>query len=165
MRRKIYITDDEPALLDVLSAFLLHDGFAVETFSGGEEVLAACQRDVPDLVVLDIMMPGMDGLSVCRALRGKYPRLPIVIISSKDGSGDRAAGAAAGADDYLCKPFPPPKLSARIRTLLQNRQSPPHMGADSAADHRESQDRTADRRGIIETGRDVGSLPAPEDSR
>ena len=94
MRRKIYITDDEPSVLDVLSAFLLHDGFAVETFSGGEEVLAACQREVPDLVVLDIMMPGMDGLSVCRALRGKYPRLPIVIISSKDGSGDRAAGAA-----------------------------------------------------------------------
>ena len=118
MRRKIFITDDEPSVLDVLSAFLLHDGFAVETFSGGEEVLAACQRDIPDLVVLDIMMPGMDGLMVCREVR-KTSNVPIIMLTAKGDEFDKLLGLEMGADDYITKPFSPREVLARVKAVLR----------------------------------------------
>lgn len=121
MEKTIYIADDEPSVLEVLSAFLRRDGFAVRIFPDGKALLAACARELPDLVVLDVVMPGMDGLDVCRALRRAYSHLPVIFISSKVSAGDRAAGMAAGGSDYLCKPFSPPLLSARISALLQKR--------------------------------------------
>ena len=123
MGGKIYITDDEPSVLDVLSAFLRHAGFAVETFTSGAAVIAACERELPDLAVLDVLMPGMDGFCVCRTLRCRYPELPVIFISSKDSPADRAAGAAAGGDDYLGKPFLPMDLAARINALFRRRDA------------------------------------------
>lgn len=111
--------DDEHSVLDVLSTFLVKDGYEVETFDNGDDVMEACEKILPDLVVMDIMMPGTDGLSACSGLRNTYPSLPIILISAKDTPYDRVTGLTIGADDYLCKPFLPIELIARIRALLR----------------------------------------------
>ena len=115
----IYLADDEQPVLDILSAFLTRDGFEVKTFSDCDELIAACDQELPDAAVLDIMMPGTDGLSTCSTLRSTYPELPIIIISAKDSPYDRVTGLTIGADDYLCKPFLPIELVARVKALLR----------------------------------------------
>ena len=119
----IYLADDEQSVLEVLSAFLTRDGFEVKTFSDGDGLIAACEQRLPDAAVLDIMMPGTDGLSACSALRSTYPALPIIIISAKDSPYDRVTGLTIGADDYLSKPFLPIELVARVKALLRRSQA------------------------------------------
>lgn len=119
MSQLLYIADDEKNVLDMLSSFMEREGYDVRTFSDGESLLAACEETMPDLVVLDIIMPGMDGLSVSTALRQKNKKLPIIIISVKGSSFDRVTGLTLGCDDYIIKPFLPLELSIRARTLLQ----------------------------------------------
>ena len=122
MPQAIYIADDEKNIRELISAFLTQEGYRVRTFPNGDKLLAACAESMPDLVVLDIMMPGTDGLSVCSALRRENEALPIIIVSAKDSPYDRVTGLTLGSDDYLIKPFLPLELVARVRSLLRRSQ-------------------------------------------
>ena len=114
----IYLADDDPGLLEVFSAFLENAGFDVRAFPTGDELADEFSRREPDLVVLDIMMPGTDGLTVCKNLR-EVSDVPIVILTAKDSEMDYMQGLALGGDDYLVKPFSPSMLVMRIKALLR----------------------------------------------
>ena len=114
----IYLADGDPSLLEVFSAFLSNAGYEVRTFPTGDELAEEFARREPDLVVLDIMMPGTDGLTVCKNLRA-VSNVPIVILTAKDSEMDYLRGLALGGDDYLMKPFSPTMLVMRIRALLR----------------------------------------------
>ena len=119
MSQRVYLTDDETVTCELLSAFLTREGFLVRSFNDGESVLAACEAELPDLVILDVMLPGVDGLTVCSTLRRLSPDLPIIIISAKNSPYDRVTGLTLGGDDYISKPFLPLELVARVRSLLR----------------------------------------------
>ena len=114
----IYLADDDPGLLEVFSAFLENAGFEVRSFSTGDELAREFAQREPDLVVLDVMMPGTDGLTVCKNLRA-VSDVPIVILTAKDSEMDYMRGLAIGADDYLTKPFSPSMLVMRVKALLR----------------------------------------------
>ena len=118
-KERIYLADDEKNIRELMMAFLSEEGFEVKTFSSGDDLMQACLEHMPDLVILDIMMPGTDGLSTCSKLRNQNPDLPIIIVSAKDSPYDRVTGLTLGSDDYLVKPFLPLELVARIRALLR----------------------------------------------
>ena len=116
---RILVVDDEPAVRDSLERALRLDGYEVELASDGLEALAKLRREEPNAVVLDLLMPQMDGLAVCRSLRAEGRRTPVLILTARDGVADRVAGLDAGADDYLVKPFALEELQARLRALLR----------------------------------------------
>ena len=117
----IYLADDDPSLLEVFSAFLENAGYGVRAFATGDELADEFSRHEPDLVVLDVMMPGTDGLTICRNLRA-ISDVPIVILTAKDSEMDYLHGLAIGADDYLTKPFSPSMLVMRVKALLRRVQ-------------------------------------------
>lgn len=114
----IYLADDDPGLLEVFSAFLANAGYDVCAFPTGDDLAAAFSQREPNLVVLDIMMPGTDGLTVCKNLRA-VSDVPIVMLTAKDSEMDYLHGLAIGADDYLIKPFSPSMLVMRVKALLR----------------------------------------------
>ena len=116
---RILVVDDEPAVRDSLERALRLDGYEVELASDGLEALAKLRREEPNAVVLDLLMPQMDGLAVCRSLRAEGRRTPVLILTARDGVADRVAGLDAGADDYLVKSFALEELQARLRALLR----------------------------------------------
>ena len=118
MSQLIYLADDDPALLEVFGTFLESAGYEVQTFPTGDALAEQFAQREPDLVVLDIMMPGTDGLTVCRNLRAASD-VPIVILTAKDSEMDYMHGLAIGGDDYLTKPFSPAMLVMRVRALLR----------------------------------------------
>jgi DNA-binding response OmpR family regulator len=122
--QRILVVDDEPTIREMLGYNLRRDGFIVETADDGREALAAARRNPPDLVVLDIMLPGLDGFQVCRALR-QESHVPILVLSARGEEFDRVHGLELGADDYLTKPFAMRELLARVRSLLRRAQLPP----------------------------------------
>ena len=124
MPQKIYLADDEKNIRDLIQTFLLQEGYNVTTFATGDDLLTACSQDLPDLVILDIMMPGTDGLSICSHLRQNHEFLPIIIVSAKDTPFDRVTGLTLGSDDYLIKPFLPLELVARVKALLRRTSTP-----------------------------------------
>lgn len=115
----IYVADDEKNVRELISSFLVREGYSVRLFENGDTLLEACGESLPDLVILDILMPGTDGLSVCSTLRRMNPLLPIIIVSAKDSPYDRVTGLTLGCDDYLTKPFLPIELVARVKALLR----------------------------------------------
>lgn len=118
MKKLIYAADDEQDILDVMQEFLQNAGFKVRTFLTGDELFAAFMEQPCDLVVLDIMMPGTDGLTVCKKLR-EISNVPIVILTAKESETDHMRGFLLGGDDYLIKPFSPSLLVVRIKALLR----------------------------------------------
>jgi two-component system response regulator MprA len=116
---KVLVVDDDPQLRDALTRALELDGYAVSTASNGVKALEAVSSARPDVMVLDVMMPYVGGLDVCRTLRDRKDRLPILVLTARDEVGDRVAGLDAGADDYLTKPFALEELRARLRALLR----------------------------------------------
>src|SRR5437763_15602590 len=116
---RVLVVDDDPQLRDALSRALELDGYDVSTASNGVEALDAISRARPDLMLLDVMMPYVGGLDVCRTLRERKDKLPILVLTARDEVGDRVAGLDAGADDYLTKPFALEELRARLRALLR----------------------------------------------
>lgn len=122
MQQTIYLADDEQNIRNLITAFLTQEGFQVQSFPSGDALLAACMDAMPDLVILDVMMPGTDGFSICAQLRQKSAELPIIIVSGKDTPIDRVTGLTLGSDDYLIKPFLPLELVARVRALLRRSQ-------------------------------------------
>lgn len=129
---RILVVDDEPAVREALESSLRYEGYTVELASDGLAALEALQNDVPDLVILDVLMPRMDGLTTARRLRGRGETVPILMLTARDAVGDRVTGLDAGADDYLVKPFELDELFARVRALL--RRSAMAGGGGEAAD-------------------------------
>jgi two-component system response regulator MprA len=116
---QILVVDDDRAVREALERALSLEGFEVELAADGAEALVAVERHQPDAIVLDVLMPGVDGLEVCRLLRRAQSRVPILMLTVRDDLGDRVEGLDAGADDYLGKPFELEELLARVRALLR----------------------------------------------
>ncbi len=116
---RILVVDDEPAVREAIERALRLDGYDVELAVDGEQALRTVEGRAPDAMVLDILMPRVDGLQVCRRLRGRGDRVPILMLTARDAIGDRVGGLDAGADDYLVKPFALDELLARLRALLR----------------------------------------------
>jgi two-component system, OmpR family, response regulator MprA len=116
---RVLVVDDDHSLRRMLERSLLAEGFAVQAVADGGAALAAVERSAPDLVVLDVALPGMDGLAVCRRLRDKGFAQPVLMLTARDGVADRVAGLEVGADDYLIKPFATEELVARLRALMR----------------------------------------------
>jgi DNA-binding response OmpR family regulator len=121
MNKKILLVEDEPQIASFVSKGLEREGFTVLQASDGETGLDMTFSELPDLIVLDIMLPGIDGLSVCRQIREAEMQTPILMLTAKDAVPDRVAGLEAGADDYLIKPFAFEELIARVRALSRRR--------------------------------------------
>ena len=125
-RQHILLIEDDPAIVSLVGLGLRYEGFRVTTAATGLHGLRTALADPPDLVVLDWMLPGLDGLELCRRLRGRTDDLPIIMVTARDAVHDRVAGLEAGADDYLVKPFHFDELLARIRARLRRRHAPAH---------------------------------------
>ena len=125
MPRKILVVDDEPKIVEICRDYLHAAGFEVVTAADGLSGLKAARREKPDLVVLDLMMPEMDGLDVCRNLR-REGDVPIIMLTARVEETDKLIGLELGADDYITKPFSPRELVARIRTVLRRAGGDPN---------------------------------------
>lgn len=119
--KKILVVDDDRRLRDLLQRYLGEQGFAVKTAENAEAMDKSLSRDTFDLIVLDLMLPGEDGLSICRRLRASEPQQAIIMLTAKGDEIDRIVGLEMGADDYLPKPFNPRELVARIQAVLRRR--------------------------------------------
>jgi two-component system response regulator BaeR len=124
MRQDIYIVEDEPELAALVADYARAAGHAPTVFADGAQALAAIRARAPALLVLDLMLPGLDGLSVCRAVRA-FSGVPIVMVTARVEEIDRLLGLEAGADDYVCKPFSPRELMARIKAILRRAGAAP----------------------------------------
>jgi two-component system phosphate regulon response regulator OmpR len=128
---KIVVVDDDARIRDLLRRYLTQEGFEVTVAEDGRTLNRLLLRDAVDLIVLDLMMPGEDGLSICRRLRAANDRTPIIMLTAKSEDVDRIVGLEVGADDYLGKPFNPRELLARIHAVLRRRPAPEAPGAPS----------------------------------
>jgi two-component system, OmpR family, phosphate regulon response regulator OmpR len=129
---KILLVDDDARIRDLLGRYLMMEGFEVLHAEDGKALTRVLQREPVDLIVLDLMMPGEDGLSICRRLRGANNRTPIIMLTAKGEDIDRIVGLEVGADDYLGKPFNPRELLARIHAVLRRRPQLEAPGSPSA---------------------------------
>src|ERR687890_2176181 len=120
----VLLVDDDAPILRMLERTLAAEGYAVAAVRDGGAALARVERSLPDLIVLDVAMPGLDGLAVTRRLRAKGVGVPILLLTARDAVEERVAGLDAGADDYLVKPFEVTELTARIRALMRRNQPP-----------------------------------------
>ena len=120
----VLLVDDDAPIRRMLERTLTAEGYAVHAVADGGAALARVERFLPDVIVLDVAMPGLDGLSVTRRIRGKGLGVPILLLTARDAVEERVAGLDAGADDYLVKPFEVTELTARIRALLRRNHPP-----------------------------------------
>ena len=127
MPKKILLVDDEPEILEICRDYLKASGYDVVTAQDGRQGLASTRREKPDLVVLDLMLPEMDGLDVCRQIR-RESNVPIIMLTARVEETDKLVGLEIGADDYMTKPFSPRELVARVRVVLRR------ASGDSAAE-------------------------------
>ena len=121
---KVLVVDDEEHILELARLYLAREGYQVETVNDGAEAIARFVQIKPDLVVLDIMLPGVDGLTICKEIR-KQSQVPIIMLSARDEITDKVVGLEVGADDYLTKPFHPQELVARAKALLRRTRQEP----------------------------------------
>ncbi len=152
MRQRILVVDDDPTVSDVLRRYLERAGFDVAHAADGSQALDRFTRDRPDLVVLDLMLPGIGGLEVCRRLRAAGTDVPVIMLTALGEEADRVLGLQLGADDYVAKPFSPRELVLRVRSVLRR------------ANVRESDEpRTiVDGELVVDTGRRVAVLGGGE---
>ena len=129
--KHVLVVDDEKRIREVVEYALQKDGFRVSSAADGLAALAAVEHDPPDLVVLDVMLPGMDGLSVCKKIRAQR-QTPILFLSARADEVDRIVGLELGGDDYLVKPFSPRELVARVRAVLRRFDAPSGQAKDPA---------------------------------
>jgi two-component system response regulator MprA len=122
MKAHILVVDDDPRITDLLRRILAYEGYSVAIARSGSEALNRSLEHPPDLVVLDIMLPGPDGLEVAQRLRAAGDTVPILMLTARDTVADRVKGLGTGADDYLVKPFAPEELVARVKALLRRSQ-------------------------------------------
>lgn len=117
-RKLIFIADDEVNICNIIKSFLVKEGYDVETFNDGATIFEAFNKKPADMLIIDIMMPEMDGFSLCMSIRQKS-NVPIIIVSAKDTEPDKIAGLTLGSDDYLTKPFSPLELIARVKSIFR----------------------------------------------
>jgi DNA-binding response OmpR family regulator len=147
--KTILVVDDEPRLVSLVETYLTQSGFRVVTASNGRDALSVAERQEPDLIILDIMMPEMDGYEFMRIYRVDHDT-PIILLTARVDSDEKVAGLEAGADDYLTKPFRPRELMARVRTVLRRSGKKEPVGkvlhaADIVLDRSEHAVQVADR--------------------
>ena len=120
-KQMVWVVEDEEDLLALIHYTLMKEGYEVRGFTSGEEVLQALVQEQPDLLLLDIMLPGIDGLEICNRLKSqeKTRRIPVIMVTAKSEEDDIVIGLNLGADDYVAKPFSPKVLSARVRSVLR----------------------------------------------
>jgi two-component system response regulator MprA len=126
MKAHILVVDDDPRITDLLRRILAYEGYSVAIAASGSEALDRSLERPPELVVLDIMLPGLDGLEVAQRLRAAGDNVPILMLTARDTVADRVKGLEIGADDYLVKPFAPEELVARVKALLRRSQEEQH---------------------------------------
>lgn len=126
MKAHILVVDDDPRITDLLRRVLAYEGYSVAIATSGNEALNRSLERPPDLVVLDIMLPGLNGLEVAERLRSAGDNVPILMLTARDAVADRVKGLETGADDYLVKPFAPDELVARVKALLRRSQEERH---------------------------------------
>ena len=134
--QKILVVEDEPDISKLVSYNLTQERFRVLTAEDGEQALRMIQREKPNLVVLDLMLPGLSGIELCRMLRERpeTAKLPILMLTAKAGEADRIVGLEMGADDYLAKPFSPREMVARVRAILRRANNAAHAEPPPAYD-------------------------------
>jgi len=135
----VLVVDDEEDLLELVRYNLVRDGYRVTCVATGEEALKAARKQPPDLIVLDLMLPAVDGLEVCRRLKGdsKTRDIPIIMLTAKSEESDMVVGLERGADDYIAKPFSPRVLSARVKALLRRKETQRQAELETTIDVRE----------------------------
>ena len=121
-KTKILVVDDDPNILQLINLYLTREGFEVVTAEAGDEALRKFKSDPPNMMLLDVMLPGMDGWQVCREVR-KVSNIPVIMLTAKDETFDKVLGLELGADDYIAKPFDTKELLARIKAVLRRYQS------------------------------------------
>lgn len=126
-QRRVLVVDDDPTVTEVVAGYLNRSGFTVDRAADGPGALAQAQAAPPDLVVLDLMLPGLDGLQVCRQLRAAGP-VPVVMLTARGDEEDRILGLEVGADDYVTKPFSPRELVLRVESVLRRAETPAPEG-------------------------------------
>ncbi len=129
MGQRVLVVDDDPTVSDVVRRYLERADYTVILAADGRTALACVADQRPDLVVLDLMLPGIDGLEVCRRLRSADPDLPVIMLTARGDEGDRLAGLSLGADDYVTKPFSPRELVLRVQSVLRRAARAPEPGA------------------------------------
>src|SRR3569623_1868675 len=128
----ILVDDDEPPILDLIASYLRADGFTVHTAHDGPAALAQARAVRPDLIVLDVMLPGMDGLEVCRRIQQEFD-VYVLMLPARAEEIDKIVGLSVGADDYLTKPFSPRELVVRVKAILRRSRSANPRSRDTAA--------------------------------
>lgn len=118
MKKRIYLADDEKNIRDLITMFLKNEGYEVHGFENGDELYESFLHSPADMIILDIMMPGTDGLGICSKIRESY-NVPIIMVSARDSELDRVTGITMGSDDYLAKPFSPMELVARVKAIFR----------------------------------------------
>jgi two-component system response regulator MprA len=126
-RVRVLVADDDEGVTSVVARALTREGYDVRTAADGASALVAAREWRPDALVLDVMMPVIDGLAVCRQIRGEQPDLGVLMLTAKDAAGDQIVGLDAGADDYLVKPFSLQVLAAHLRAVLRRREATPEV--------------------------------------
>jgi DNA-binding response OmpR family regulator len=147
----VLVVDDEPIVRDVVVRYLEHDGFETVEAADGEHARGLLEQGTPDLVLLDVMLPGTDGFELCRWIRGRSS-VPVILLTARGDEDDRIVGLELGADDYVTKPFSPRELTARVRAVLRR------IGAPAVAGERISFDGLqldAEKREVARDGREV----------
>jgi two-component system phosphate regulon response regulator PhoB len=131
-RQKIALIEDEPDIIDVLHYNLAKEGFSVVAAKNGEEGLELALRENPDLILLDLLLPGVDGIEVCRRLRmdPTTRRIPIIMVTAKGEESDVVLGLGVGADDYITKPFTPKEVTARVKAVLRRAPTKERLGEE-----------------------------------
>ncbi|WP_432979476.1 response regulator transcription factor [Dactylosporangium sp. CA-233914] len=130
MGQRVLVVDDDPTVSDVVRRYLERADFSVRLAGDGPGALEEYRQERPDLVVLDLMLPGIDGLEVCRRLRAQDPALPIIMLTALGEESDRVLGLEIGADDYITKPFSPRELVLRVQSVLRRASPPPAAAGD-----------------------------------
>lgn len=151
MRARVLVVDDDPALAEMLGIVLRSEGFLPSFVADGERALTAFREARPDIVLLDLMLPGMSGLEVLRTMRAEAIDTPVVILSAKGGEVDRVVGLKVGADDYIPKPFSRPELLARVESVLRRQRR-----SDAADEERFAEVRSGAL--IIDTSRHLATF-------
>jgi DNA-binding response OmpR family regulator len=123
------VVEDEPAIADLIAMSLERSGYRPRCVASGETALSSVASEQPDVIILDVGLPGIDGLEVCRRLRAADDWTPIIFVTARDDEVDRVLGLELGADDYVTKPFSPRELVARVATILRRSSGPPRPGA------------------------------------
>src|SRR5690242_3860259 len=127
----VLVVDDEPPILDLIASYLRAEGFKVSTAQDGPAALAQARAIRPDLVVLDVMLPGMDGLEVCRRIQQEFD-VYVLMLTARSEEIDKIVGLSVGADDYLTKPFSPRELVVRVKAILRRSRTPSTRGRETA---------------------------------